>query len=366
MKVFYDHQMFSFQKYGGITRYFCEIIKELSPYYQFQLGLLSSENYYLQKDSKFFKKTNFLPEKDFLGKYYLSKKIYELNEFYSSNLLKKNNFDIFHPTFYNDYFLKYNKRPYVITVHDLISFKFPQSPFFKHKDIKTQMKKVITNATRIIAISENTKNDIIDILNINECKIDVIYHGVEPFQHDKKFEIRQNYILFVGDRNGYKNFNNTLKAVSGILLKDRKLNFICVGNPFTKEEQVHIQSLKIKNQVTAMRVTNDELYNLYRNARLFIFPSLYEGFGMPILEAFINNCPVCLSNTSCFPEIAGEAGLYFDPNSVDSISSAIEKLLYDQELVVKMTEKGKNQLKNFSWGESALSTLKTYEKTLDH
>lgn len=364
MKVFYDHQMFSWQKYGGITRYFCEIIKELAPNYQYHLGLLTSENYYLQKDSSFFKKINVLPQRDFMGKYFITKKIYEINELYSTNILKKNNFDVFHPTFYNDYFLRYNKRPYVVTVHDLISFKFPQSPFFKHKDIKSQMKDVIKNATRIIAISESTKNDLINILNINEYKIDVIYHGVEQIQFEKQVKNTENYILFVGDRNGYKNFSNTLKAVSSILTKDRKLNFICVGSPFTKEEQVLVNNLKIDSQVSVMRVTNEELYSLYSNARLFIFPSLYEGFGMPILEAFVNNCPVCLSNSSCFPEIAGEAGVYFDPNSIASITSAIEKLLYNPELVSKIVERGNNQLKKFSWKEAGLKTLKTYEKAL--
>lgn len=364
MKVLYDHQIFSLQRYGGITRYFCEIIKETAPPNEFTLGLSFSDNFYLQKYSEFFQKINIVPDGDFRGKYFLSKRIYEFNELCSKYYLSLNKHDLFHPTFYNNYFLKYNRRPYVITVHDLINFKFDIPPFFKHKDIRSQMQKVINNANRIITISENTKKDIIDVLDINENKIDVIYHGYDKPATNLKTPGSGNYILFVGGRDGYKNFTTCLRAISAILTKESDLNLICVGDRFNNEELQLIRRLKVEKQVTSVRVDDEALNTLYANARLFIFPSLYEGFGMPILEAFMNNCPVCLSNASCFPEIAGNAAVYFDPESIDSIRDAISRIIYNPDLACKMIVAGKNQLENFSWEKAASQTLRSYEMAL--
>src|SRR5690242_15810142 len=113
-----------------------------------------------------------------------------------------------------------------------------------------------------------------------------------------------------------------------------------------------------------MGVPENELNNLYFHALAFIYPTLYEGFGMPILEAFANDCPVCLSNTSSLPEVAGEAGIYFDPTDSCSISSSIEKAIYDPEFSNKMIKKGNERLKHFSWKKCAEKTIQTYERAL--
>lgn len=364
MKIFYDHQMFSLQKYGGISRYFCEIIRHIAPKHDVNLGLLFSDNYYLQKHSKLFNKKNVFPDRNFRGKNFLSKRAYEFNQIYSKIGLNVGNYDLFHPTFYDDYFLKITKRPYIITVHDLIAYKFDIDPTYNNKDIRSQMENVIKNASRIIAISENTKNDIIEIMNIDVDKIDVIHHGYNKIFDEEKVNHMGDYILFVGNRDIYKNFSNCAQAVSRIMEKEKGLQFICVGSFFNKKELELMKNLNIEQQTRAIRVDDKDLNHLYANAVLFIYPSFYEGFGMPILEAFMNDCPVCLSNVSCFPEIAGNAGVYFDPYRIDSIIAAMEKVIYDTDFAEKVRAAGKKQLKKFSWEKAALKTMESYNKAL--
>ena len=137
MKILYDHQMFSIQKYGGITRYFCELIKNLPSEHQFNLSLIFSDNHYIQENREIFKKMNFLPDKNFKGKHFIKEKLYFINQIYSRYCISSNNFDLFHPTYYDNYFLKSLKRPYILTVHDLILIKFKDN-FFKYnsRDLK--------------------------------------------------------------------------------------------------------------------------------------------------------------------------------------------------------------------------------------
>ena len=124
MKLLYDHQIFSSQRFGGVSKYFCEMIRNIPTEHSYKISLLLSENQYLKEGVKLFKKRS-IPFQDikFKGKSFLMEKVYRLNQFYSNRCIATNNFDLFHPTFYDDYFLKNLKKPYVITVHDMIRFK---------------------------------------------------------------------------------------------------------------------------------------------------------------------------------------------------------------------------------------------------
>ena len=362
MKILYDHQMFSIQKYGGVTKYFCELIKNIPSEDEFQLSVIFSYNHYLREDSEIFKKINVpIPDGQFKGKGFLKKVLYLINQSYSSRIISLNNYDLLHPTFYDTYFLGSLKKPYIITVHDLIAFK---DNFYKHSSLRTQMKKVIKNATRIISISENTKKDIVDILNIHPEKIDVIYHGYNKPKANNNINPYGRYILYVGRRGGYKNFITFAKAISGLLNKESALKLICVGEPFNKEEISDFKLLNISRQTIALTVTENLLNSLYSNALVFVFPSLYEGFGMPIIEAFANNCPVCLSNTGSLPEIAEDAAVYFDPYDKESILNAIERVIYNNNFSQEIIKRGKARLTYFSWEKTAEQTINSYKKTL--
>lgn len=363
MRILYDHQMFSLQKYGGITKYFSELMYNIPAEHQYEISLINSDNQYLSEKKDFFKKANILPDREFKGKYTLKKINYSINKYYSKRSIQKNNFDLFHPTFYDTYFLEVLKKPYVITVHDLIAFKFKD--LLSHfSAIRPKMKEAIENANRIISVSENTKSDIVDVFNINPDKIDVIYHGYNlPVNRNTQNEYG-DYILFVGRRESYKNFNTFVYAISSLLVKNKNLKLICVGKPFDKEELADFAKLNIAGQVKAVNVDEEGLNKLYTHAQVFVYPSLYEGFGMPILEAFANNCPICLSNTGCFPEIAGTAGIYFDPAKEESIREAVEKVIGDSTLKENIVEEGKKRLADFSWKKTAAETIKTYQKVI--
>ncbi len=353
--------MFLKQKYGGITKYFCELMKNLPEGNSYDLSVLFSGNQYL-KDYKF-KKTNLsLPDLEFRGKGRLKTNFYQINKLYSEYKISMKKFDVFHPTYYDPYFLKNLKKPYVITVHDLIEFKFQEQ--YKNESLIPDMEKVIRKANRIISISKNTKKDLIQFLNISPDKIDVIYHGFNlPTKKPDKNNLGR-YILFVGVRTGYKNFSNLAKAYSILRKHDDTLNLVCVGQPFLKNEIQELKSLQIFDSTSVFGVNEEQLNEFYANALAFIYPSMYEGFGMPVLEAFANSCPVCLSNTSSLPEVAGNAAEYFDPTSRDSILEGIKKVIYNKAYSEKLVEEGEIQLKKFSWINCATSTAETYQKAI--
>jgi len=368
MKVLYDHQIFTSQTYGGISRYFFELIKYFNnnDETECELSLKYSYNYYL-------KELNYLPHKTFLenysfrGKYRL---LNILNKKASKEYIFKGDYDIFHPTYYDPYFLDFlSNKPFVLTIHDMIHEIYPE--MFPLKDETSKRKKLLAQkATKIIAVSENTKKDIIRFFSIDTNKIEVIYHGT-PFDmngsSDNKVDIDlpEKCILFVGSRSGYKNFNLFVEAITPVLAENTKLKVVCIGGGNFKEiEKEKFERLNITNKVYQYSVNDDILTYLYKKAIVFVFPSLYEGFGIPILEAFSCGCPVIASNTSSFPEVAGDAAIYFDPTDKLSIFDSVQKVIYDNNLRDQLVYKGYQRVKEFTWEKTAEKTKKLYENIL--
>lgn len=362
MNLIYDYQIFTGQEYGGISRYFYELINQSKEDIDVKVTGYFSNNYYLNKTNH--KKRNFFKEITFKGKYRILDFINKQN---SIKTLKTNDFDIFHPTYYNPYFLKYIKdKPLVITVHDMIHEKFPD--FFSKNDKSIIWKKeIIHRANKIIAISENTKNDILHFYNIDPSKIEVIYHGNSINLNNNSItnnNLPENYLLFVGGRNGYKYFLPFIEAIIPIIHKE-KIDIVCVGGgQFSKEELSLFEEKKIMERIKHYNLSDDELIIAYKKALAFVYPSLYEGFGMPILEAFACNCPLACSNTSCFPEIAGDGASFFNPQNSESIRFAIEKILYDTTYRNNLIEKGKYIENKFSWEKTFNQTMNLYKTVL--
>lgn len=369
MNVLYDHQIFCRQNYGGISRYFSELIH----YYaidndiEVTLSLKYSNNLYLDKIG--FDHNKLLNGLNFKGKHII---LDSLNKRCSIKKLLKSEYDIFHPTYYNPYFLDYiGNTPYVLTIHDMIHEIYPD--FFPAYNQISKNKKILAeNATKIIAVSENTKKDIMKYLNVGEDKIEVVYHG-NPFSSinfENKFKlyVGYQYILYVGDRQTpYKNFKFFVKSISSILENDSSLCLLCIGGgKFTKNELNLFDELQIIPQVMQANASEIELPHYYKNALAFVYPSLYEGFGLPILEAFSCGAPVALSNSSCFPEVAEDAGIYFDPKSMTSIRDSVYNLIYDEDLRKILKLKGHEQLNKFSWKLTARKTREVYEDAIEN
>ena len=359
--ILYDSQIFDLQKFGGISRYFCEIISKLGMAYD--ISVRFTENHYLAQ-AKLARHRIHAPH--FFFKHYKKRLLLE-NQKLTNRLLQTSSPYLFHPTYYNPSFLEHiGDHPYVITVHDMIHELFPEY-FHDAKEVMAQKKEVITKASRIIAISENTKKDIVNILNIDPQKIDVIYHGTSIKSHHGKDELSlpNRYILFVGDRTLYKNFQRLLEALAIIHKTDQDLYLLCTGHPFNWEEKKLIDKLNITDKIIQISINDRNLNELYGRALLFVCPSLYEGFGIPVLEAYACKCPVVLSNTSCFPEIAGNAGAYFDPYSIESMVQTLTEIIGDSEKRASLVAAGIERLQLYSWEKATRETEKVYQKVLN-
>jgi len=383
IKILYDHQAFEFEQYGGVSRYFSEVIKRLGNNATYDISIKHSNNEYLLRNNlandvdHLFKpkirgdaaNKNFITRKfeNKLKNRELDKK-YKVNQQLSIRYICEGKFDIFHPTFYNEYFLPHLKnKPYVLTVHDMTHELFPEY-FLSNLVLIQKKEKVIKNASHIIAVSENTKKDIIQLLGVDADKISVIHHSsslIVPNENCSSLpDLPKRYILYVGARNGYKNFMFFVYAMQSILLKNSDLKLVCTGVPFARHEKDFLNSLGLKNHIIHFSVDDNNLFRLYQNAELFVFPSLYEGFGIPILEAFQAKCPVVLSNSSCFPEVAGDAALYFDPKSKQEISTTIQQVLEDKALKTKLSDAGVKILEKYSWEQATQKVLGVYQKVI--
>ncbi|MBE9463124.1 glycosyltransferase family 4 protein [Dyadobacter subterraneus] len=363
-KVLFDHQKFTTQRYGGISRYFANIIEQINNSEDFssEVGLIYSQNHYL--------KNNFSSLDKYLAKplkyQRILNKLYELNQAYSNHLVKQNKFDIFHPTYYDPYFIGKIKKPFVTTIHDMTYEKFPEY-FWAQDPLTFQKRRHIENANAIIAISETTKSDLLKYHDVSEDKVAVIYHGIDldvPLVFNPVNNLPSNYLLYVGDRSGYKNFYLFIDAFKKLSAKYPDLNVVLTGGgSLGIADQELLYRLKITDKVKHVNVTDEQLNFLYQNALLFVYPSLHEGFGLPILEAFKAKCPILLSDTPCFREIARDAVEYFETYKMEDLAYKIESFITDSSKRDMLIAKGLQRLRDFPLDVSIQKTLDLY-KTL--
>lgn len=328
------------------------------------LGVSVSSNYYL-KQTGISGYTYISARLHFRGKRPLFRFI---NGQKSRRLLSGGGYDVFHPTYFDPYFLDYiGSRPYVITVYDLIHDLFPElylgEPYFHQ-----WMKATTEGASAIIAISEATKKDLIRIYGIKPERIRVVHLGVTILKESapiKKSSSPGRFILFVGDRGLYKNFDMLIEAIPPIFGKDQAIQLVCAGGgSLTRRERAAIDSAGLRGRVHQVAATDSGLKLLYSSALALIYPSRYEGFGMPVLEALASGCPVVTSAVSSLPEIAGAAALYISPSDPESIGIALQRLIEDPILRSELVVKGHEQAKKFTWEKTAEATAQVYREVL--
>jgi len=355
MKILYDHQIFSLQKYGGASRYFYELLSQSDGLFDYEVTGLYSENIYSKAMEL---------HKDFPIKVKFRGKQRIINLFNKGNAIKKmntGNYDVIHSTLYEPYIIKNSKKPVVITVHDMIHEIFPEY-FGVNNSYSNNKKNMILKADKINVDSNITKIDILNIFPQVEEKITVIYLACSTSTLSSFIE-KEDYILFIGQRSMYKNFINFVKAVAPLLCK-YNLRLLCTGNPFNENEVTMFKELNIQDRVSCKFIAEEEIGALYAKAIAFVFPSLYEGFGIPMLEAFSSGCPVIASNKGSLPEIGGEAAVYFDPYSIDDIRLVVDNVLTSSTLQKELTLKGWEQVKKFSWEKCVSETAKVYKSLI--
>lgn len=279
------------------------------------------------------------------------------NRRYLDELLARGEFEVLHLTgahVYGDAWKKIvGKKPIVITVHDLI-------PEIVNHDVRIggMRKAMLGVADQVIAVSENTKRDLVRLYGVDEGKVTVVYHGAGGEKAKVEVEQGNGYFLFVGGRGGYKNWAWMVKALAPMLKEGMRL--VCTGHPFSGEERRLLGSLGVAERVEQRTVRQEDFPALYAGAAAFVYPSRYEGFGLPILDAWAAGCPVVLARASCFPEIGGDAAEYFELDDAKSLVAAIERA--KKRMTV---EKGRQRLKGFSWEKCAAETAAVYRKAAE-
>lgn len=353
MKVVYSY-FGLMQRIGGVSRYFYEVISRIRKDISVSICSVFISNEYFKS---VLHRIWFSPK----NRYGVHLRVL-IEEFIQCLFFLFGHYDVIHLTAERKTPFLWTRKPIVITIHDMIPELFRTD-----KKVIERRRIAINKSAAIICVSENTKSDLLRIFpNIPEEKVTVTYHGYYPHKADYGKVLEGEYILYVGSRTAaYKNFKTMLRAICP-LLKEREMNLVCTGDSFNSEELKLINELSVENEVVNVGfVTDETLASLYHFASCFLYPSLYEGFGIPILEAWDNQCPVCLSYSSCFPEIAGEAAVYFNPLSTDQIYNAVMRILSDEQLRSTLIDKGQERLKLFSWDKAASKTLEVYKSIIE-
>jgi len=243
-------------------------------------------------------------------------------------------------------------------------------PHSRQRDKETKAKHIaVSRADAVICISENTRHDLIDFLNVPEEKTYVVYLGFSlaaTAEAPVKFDSKKPFLLYVGKRSGYKNFDALLSSFASSPTLSAGFSLVAFGGgAFTNEENQRIAALGLApSQVLQIAGDDEVLRSLYSGACCFVYPSSYEGFGIPPLEAMSYGCPVVCSNTSSLPEVVGDAAMLVEPDNIEQMVDAIEKVVFDKDATLELISRGTKRIAQFSWARCAEQTMKIYQSIL--
>ena len=385
MKIFYDELGFV-QTHGGVSRYFAEMIKRLPVDMECKIAVASTRNAYLQHEPfniprmehSLLDFTSRIPVA-LLGR--VLARLYQAygnvlpfgsrfdeirNRRLREDIISKGDFDLFHLTDphprWNSWRNIVGRRPIVATVHDLI----PEI-FYPHDLlIKRMRRRLLADASHIIAVSEHTKQDIMKYYAVPAEKISVVYHGYLPnVEFCSIVEgLPEKYILYVGKRAFGKNYMLFQNAVIDLLKEDVGLSLFLTGDALSPYESDTFRKAGVSSRVVQRFLSDGEMRYVFSHASVFVCPSRYEGFGIPVLDAFAAGCPVVLSDASCLPEVGGDAALYFRVNDVEDLKRQILRVLSDVGLADELRARGLVRAKEFSWDKCAKETAEVYRRVL--
>ncbi len=368
IKIGIDGNEANVEKRVGVSVYTLNLLKYFnkiaSQEFQFKVYLKNPPLTYLPKEKKYFQ------YKVITGKFLWSQIFLPLYLYHQKNI------DVyFSPAHYLPRFCPV---PQVVTIHDLAYLYYPGD--FTKKDLwqlKNWTKFAINKAKSIIAVSKTTKKDIIKNYRIEENKISVIYNGFEKsFKNseiknldlNKNLKLKiKNFILFVGTIQPRKNLEVLIDAFDKFSQINKDFKLVIVGKKgwLYKDIFEKVKTMGLEEKIIFTdHVTDAELIWYYKNAFCLVLPSLYEGFGIPILEAMSYDCPTVISMTSSLPEIGGDASLYFDPKNSDELLEKLKSLKENKELRNELIIKGRQRIKNFSWEKCGRETLDVLRSVL--
>ncbi|MGI8509593.1 MAG: glycosyltransferase family 4 protein, partial [Gemmatimonadaceae bacterium] len=314
MRIAYDHQIFSLQPYGGISRYFVELASRVASDPDFGVRIVAPMHL-----NQLLRSNDAVPVRGTYVPHFRGTGVLRLlsNSIASRLHLLTAGVDLIHETYYTRERIAPRGIPTVVTVFDMIHERFPQS-FNARSATRSRKRAAITRASRILCISDSTRRDLLEEIPIDPARISVVPLAADPglvllAAPDRL--IAAPYVLYVGQRRGYKNFDACLDAFVASGLPDRGVIFVCFGGgALTEIDRQGVQKAGLPDAaVVHLGGGDDVLATLYQHAEAFIYPSLYEGFGIPPLEAMVCGCPVICSRTSSLPEVVGTAAEMFNP-----------------------------------------------------
>jgi len=364
MRILYDHQAFSLQGVGGISRYYHELAKHIS-----QIDSCKPEIAIgIQRNGFEFRSLPGVRTWGFHGLRSLGsgKTGYILNELLSITLLSFcSEFDVYHPTLYR-YVRTAKCKKMVITHHDCAYERYP-ALFSRVEMIKRLRARQFQIADAIICPSESTRRDLREFYNVPESKTFVVYHGVPQMRNHPgapaEFVSNRPLLLYVGSRASYKNFPVLLRGIAAAGLKGEFDIVVVGGGAPTGAELGLIGEMGLGERVRFIPYASDPfLAELYSQARLLVYPSLYEGFGFPPLEAMSFGCPVLAARSSSLPEICRNAAFYFDADDLESFVSSLRVACFDDTERATRVRDGKSLVASYSWNKCAAKTLAIYKQ----
>ncbi|MDD5175195.1 MAG: glycosyltransferase family 1 protein [Sterolibacterium sp.] len=367
MRIAFDHQIFGWQKYGGISRYFYELARELATTCGQEVAVFAPlyVNRYLAGAPDELRVLGIpvpcLPKS---GRFYRF-----ANSLLVAPLLKRFRPDIVHESYYASKGLAPKDAKVVLTVFDMIHERFKES-FSAFDPVSREKTLAVQRADHVICISEQTRSDLVELLDVDPARTSVVHLGFSLTNpagcRETKIELRRPFLLYVGKRGGYKNFEALLHAIAASPQLSAEFSLVCFGGgKLTAKEMELMRRLGIPpDRIVQIPGGDAVLAGLYRSANALVFPSLYEGFGIPPLEAMSFDCPVICSGVSSIPEVVGDAAEMFDPHEPDAMRMAIEHVVGDESLRQSLVARGRKRIETFSWQRCAQETLAVYSHLL--
>ncbi len=358
MRLAFDEQIFAAQQYGGISRLFAELSKQFLRESSLEVELLPLDapvvNRYLLDEPYL---------RDHLKVSDAGSTMAALARYFV-RMRPRTSVDVIHNTFYLPHGLAgYPKARRVVTVHDMIPELLPKSR--RRLDFITLKKRYVMSADHVICVSEATRNDMLRVYGDIKAPISVVHHGVDPIFRpgDPRVPgLPDRYLLFVGNRGQYKDANVLLNAFAAVREKAEGVALVFTGGGlFTRAERMHHQELGIADRVMQVSLKDTSMSGAYGNALMCVFPSRFEGFGLPALEAMACGTPALLAQGSSLPEVGGDAAKYFTPGDAQDLSAAIEGLLSDEQERNRMKIAGISRAQGFTWSTAAAKTAGIYQ-----
>jgi len=365
VRILYDHQVFSLQNAGGASRYHYELMRYLADVPEIHSELFLGVTGCIYPFGDLLKHRVRVTRLGSILKPGMAR--YVLNEFMGNIWSAKGRFDIYHPTLYRRMPLVRAKR-LVVTHHDCVQERFPEL-FPNVKAIIREKRRLFAHADAIICVSESSRKDLLEFYAVDAAKTRVIHHGLSPLPRCARSEAElrtlaaRQYLLFVGSRAPYKGFKGLLTAFSATGLHRSMDLLVLGGGALTPSEVALADHLKISDSIVSLPSATDALLGeAYAAAMLFVYPSLYEGFGFPPLEAMAAGCPVLVSNTSSLPEICRTAPFYFAPQDQSSFQAALLHAIGDEKARHEAAERGKVVAAEYEWKTCGERTLALYRE----